>query len=155
VFLDKLQAEGWLDLFANNQIGCSVLDLVDFYANYEVTSGVVTSVVNGKRIKFNATSLGEILRILAEGFSMYVREDKSVLGAARFLELAQKLSQKPSLKAPRSIKKEEMTSLHQLLFWFIIKNVIHRGQGRNLTDAMDQCFINLLDRGRRSTSLLS
>jgi len=155
VFLDKLQAEGWLDLFANNQIGCSVLDLVDFYANYEVTSGVVTSVVNGKRIKFNATSLGEILRILAEEFSMYVREDKSVLGAARFLELAQKLSQKPSLKAPRSIKKEEMTSLHQLLFWFIIKNVIHRGQGRNLTDAMDQCFINLLDRGRRSTSLLS
>ena len=39
-----------------------------------------------------------------------------------------------------------MTSLHQLLFWFIIKNVILRGRGRNLGDVMDQCFINLMDR---------
>jgi len=38
-----------------------------------------------------------------------------------------------------------MTSLHQLLFWFIIKNIIPRGQGRNLADAMDQCFIDLRD----------
>jgi len=38
-----------------------------------------------------------------------------------------------------------MISLHQLLFWFIIKNVIPRGQGRNLTDAMDQCFSDLMD----------
>ena len=42
-----------------------------------------------------------------------------------------------------------MTSLHQLLFWFIIKNVIPRGQGRNLADAMNQCFIDLLDRGEQ------
>ena len=39
-----------------------------------------------------------------------------------------------------------MTSLHQLLFWFIIKNVMTRGQGRNLADAMDKCFIDLMDR---------
>ena len=42
-----------------------------------------------------------------------------------------------------------MTSLHQLFFWFIIKNIIPRGQGRNLTDAMDQCFIDLMDRGEQ------
>ena len=42
-----------------------------------------------------------------------------------------------------------MTSLHQLLFWFIIKNIIPRGQGRNLADAMDQCFIDLMDRGEQ------
>ena len=39
-----------------------------------------------------------------------------------------------------------MISLHQLLFWFIIKNVIPQGQGRNLADAMDQCFIEFMDR---------
>ena len=39
-----------------------------------------------------------------------------------------------------------MTSIHQLLFWFIIKNVIPRGQGRNLADAMDQCLMDLMDR---------
>jgi len=42
-----------------------------------------------------------------------------------------------------------MTSLHQLLFWFVIKNVICRDQGRNLTDAMDQCFVDLMDRGEQ------
>jgi len=40
-----------------------------------------------------------------------------------------------------------MTSLRQLLFWFIIKNIIPRGQGCNLADAMDQGFIDLMDRG--------
>ena len=39
-----------------------------------------------------------------------------------------------------------MTSLHQLLVWFITKNIIPRGQGRNLADTMDQCFIDLMDR---------
>ena len=39
-----------------------------------------------------------------------------------------------------------MTSLHQLLFWFVIKNVIPRDQGRNLADAMDQCLLDLMDR---------
>ena len=42
-----------------------------------------------------------------------------------------------------------MTPLHQLLFWFIIKNVILQGQGRNLVHAMDQCFIDLMDRGEQ------
>jgi len=42
-----------------------------------------------------------------------------------------------------------MSFLHKLLFWFIIKNVIPRGQGRNLADAIDQCFIDLLDRGEQ------
>ena len=34
LFLDKLQAQGWLGLFTNNYRGCSVLNLVEFYANY-------------------------------------------------------------------------------------------------------------------------
>jgi len=42
-----------------------------------------------------------------------------------------------------------MTPRHRLLFWFIIKNIIPRGQGRNLEHAMDQCLINLLDRGEQ------
>jgi len=42
-----------------------------------------------------------------------------------------------------------MTSIHQLLFWFVIKNVILRGQGRNVADTMDQCFTDLLDRGEQ------
>lgn len=40
-----------------------------------------------------------------------------------------------------------MQPLHRLLFWFVIKNVIPRGQGRNLADSMDMYLTDLLDRG--------
>ena len=39
--------------------------------------------------------------------------------------------------------------LHWLLFWFVIKNIVPRGQGRNLADPIDVCYIDLLDRGEQ------
>jgi len=42
-----------------------------------------------------------------------------------------------------------MQSLHQLLFWFIIKNIILRAQGRNQVDVMDQCLTDLMNRGEQ------
>ena len=42
-----------------------------------------------------------------------------------------------------------MQPLHQLIFWFIIKNIIPRDQGRNQADAMDQCLTDLMDRGEQ------
>jgi len=59
--------------------------LAEFYANCLVTKGVVTTVVNGKQLRFNAKELGEILGVPAESFDVYVREDKSVLWAERLL----------------------------------------------------------------------
>ena len=85
------------------------------------------SEVNGVKVEFDSQKLGEILGIPAEGFDIYVREDKSLLGKAWLLELAQKLSQQLGLKTPQTVKKGDMAPLHQLLFWFIIKNVIPRG----------------------------
>ena len=76
----------------------------------------MTSEVNGKKLHFDAKKLGEILGVLAVGFDVYVREDKFVLGTARLLELAQKLSQQTGMKTPQSVKKGDMTSIHQLLF---------------------------------------
>jgi len=92
VFLDKLRAQGWLELFTNTQLGCSVSDLAEFYANCSITQGVVTSEVNGNKMRFDAKKLGEILGVPATSFDLYVREDKSILGNARLLELSQKLS---------------------------------------------------------------
>ena len=42
-----------------------------------------------------------------------------------------------------------MLLLHQLIFWFIIKNIVPGGQGRNQADAMDQCLTYLMDRGEQ------
>ena len=42
-----------------------------------------------------------------------------------------------------------MQPLHQLIFWFIIKNIIPRAQGRNQADAMDQCLTDLMDKGEQ------
>jgi len=87
VFLDKLRVQGWLELFTNNQLGCSVPDLAKFYAHCLVTDGVVTSEVNRTKIRFDTKELDEILGVPATGFDLYVREDNSVLGYDRLLEL--------------------------------------------------------------------
>ena len=50
VFLEKLRAQGWLDLFTNTQLGCCVSDLAEFYANYKVANGVATSEVNEEEV---------------------------------------------------------------------------------------------------------
>jgi len=47
VFLKKLRVQDWLELFTNTQLGCSVPELVEFYARCSVTEGIVTSEVNG------------------------------------------------------------------------------------------------------------
>ena len=65
LFLDKLEAQWWMELFTNTQRGCSIPNLAEFYANCEVIKGVVTSEVNGKKLRFNAKELGEILRVVA------------------------------------------------------------------------------------------
>jgi len=147
VFLDKLRQKGWLELFTNTNLGCSVPDLAEFYARCSVIDGRLISEVNRVKIEFDPQELGEILGIAATGFDIYVREDKFVLGKGRLVELAQKLSNQSGLKHPMAIKKGDMLPLHQLLFWFAIKNVIPRGQGRNQADAMDQYFVDLMDRG--------
>jgi len=72
-----------------------------------------------------------------------------LLGKAKLLELAQWLSQQPGLKHPQAMKKGDMLLLHQLIFWFIIKNIVPGGQGRNQADAMDQCLTYLMDRGEQ------
>jgi len=89
--------------------------------------------------------LGDIHQVPATDFDLYVRENRSLLGKAKLLELSQHLSQQPGLKSPQAVKKGDMQPLHQSIFWFIIKNIIPRAQGRNQTDAMDQCLTDLMD----------
>ena len=74
-----------------------------------------------------------------------MREDKTALAPTRLLEIARELGQNPRLSTPQQIKKGDMLPLHQLLYWFVIKNVIPRGQRRNFADVMDQCLVDLLD----------
>ena len=82
VFLDKLRAQGWLELFTNTPMGCSQPDLAEFYANVSVTEDRVTSTMNGVLLEFDAHTLGTILGVPAAGFDLYVRENKSLLGKA-------------------------------------------------------------------------
>ena len=72
-----------------------------------------------------------------------------MLSKAKLLELAQHLSQQLGLKQPQAVKKGDMQPLPQLIFWFIIKNIIPRAQGRNQADVMNQCLTDLMDRGEQ------
>ena len=102
MFLEKLRRQGWLELFTNTQLGCSQPDQAEFYARVTVTEGLVTSMVNWVHIEFDAQTLGDILGVLAAGFDLYVQDDRSLLGKAKLLDLAQKLSQQPGLKHPQT-----------------------------------------------------
>jgi len=52
-------------------------------------------------------------------------------------------------ETPQAVKKDDIQPLHQLIFWFIIKNIIPRGQGRNQANAMDQCLTDLMNKGEQ------
>lgn len=112
VFLEKLEAQGWLELFIDSKKGYSVPVLAEFYVNCVITNGVVTSTVNGRDIHFDASTLGTLLGLSAEGVGLYIREDKNVVGAERLLELTQRLAQKPYLIAPRFVRKGEMAPIN-------------------------------------------
>jgi len=66
--------------------------MAEFYANVSVSEGVLTSTVNGMLREVDARALGVILGVPAIDFNLYIREDKSLLGKAKLLELAQHLS---------------------------------------------------------------
>ena len=127
VFLDKLQAQGWLETFTNTKRGCSVPELVEFFANSEVTNRIVTSSVHGQELCFDAANLEAWLGVPSKGFDVYVREDKTVLSNDHLLDLTRKLAQQSDLSAPRFVRKGKMQPLYRLLFWFVIKNVIPWG----------------------------
>jgi len=55
MFLDKLKAQGWFELFTNIQLGCSQPDVAEFYANVSVSEGVLTSTVNWVFIEVQST----------------------------------------------------------------------------------------------------
>jgi len=105
VFLEKLEAQGGLNLFTDTKRGCSILDLAEFDSNCIITNGVVTSTVSGHKLHFDARDLGEMLGVPFDAFDVHVRGDKSVLGEERLLELTQKLPQKPHLTVFRLVRK--------------------------------------------------
>jgi len=72
VFLDKLKAQGWFELFTNTPIGCSQPDVAEFYANISVSEGLLSSTVNGVLIEVDARALRVILGVPAIGFDLYV-----------------------------------------------------------------------------------
>jgi len=105
VLLEKLEAQGWLELFTNIKRGYSGSELAEFYSSCVVTNGVVTGTINGHKLHFDASDLGGLLGVSAEGFDVFVCEDKSVFGDEWLLELTQRLAQKPHLTEPRSVQR--------------------------------------------------
>ena len=53
-----------------------------------------------KKLKFNAKDLSAILGVPTEGFDMYVREDKTMLGTARLLQLTQNTKPTNKIESP-------------------------------------------------------
>jgi len=52
-----------LTLFINRKKDYSVSELAEFYDSYVATNGVVTGIVNGQKLHFDANDLGELLGV--------------------------------------------------------------------------------------------
>jgi len=80
--------------FINSTRGCSVPELAEFYDN----------------------DFDELLGVSAEGFDVYVRENKHVFDAEWLLALTQRLPHKRNLIELRSLQKGEITPIgfHEL-----------------------------------------
>ena len=68
VFLEKLRAQGWLELFTNTEMRCSQPDVAEFYANVSLSGGVLCSTVNGVLIEVDVQALGGDLRGVVHWF---------------------------------------------------------------------------------------
>jgi len=77
VFLFKLKAQRWFELFTNTQLRCSQPNVTKFYANVSLSKGVLSSTVNGVLIEVDARALRVILGTPATGLDLYGQEDKS------------------------------------------------------------------------------
>ena len=82
--------------------------MAEYYPNVSISEGLLTSTMNGVLIEVDAKALGVILGVPAMGFDLYIQEDKSLLGKAKLLELARRLSQQPGLKHSQAVKKGDM-----------------------------------------------
>ena len=80
VFLNKLKAQGWFELFTNTPMGCSQPNVAEFFVNVSISKGLLSNIVNGVLIEVHARPLGVILGVPPTEFDLYVREDKSLLG---------------------------------------------------------------------------
>lgn len=73
-FVRKIEKQGWLHLFKKD-FGFNKLEVVNFFVNCKVTKGTVTSLIGEVKIKFNAKTIGSILRIPSKGFDQYSKID--------------------------------------------------------------------------------
>ncbi|XP_070003451.1 uncharacterized protein [Nicotiana sylvestris] len=74
--VDALAAQGWKDMVLQMDGRLARNELIEFMANVVVKDGVVSSLVKGVQVQFDAKELGEILDIPSEGFDDYTRKSK-------------------------------------------------------------------------------
>lgn len=72
--VDAIGAQGWKDMVLQLDGRLARKELIEFMANATMKNGVVTSVVRGVKVQFDAPKLGKILDIPCEGYDDYTRQ---------------------------------------------------------------------------------
>lgn len=148
MFLEKVRTQGWLECFSTFKYRRDTYLIAEFFANLQIREGVLENKVGNNTFSVDATELGEILKVPTYGFDEHYKEDQtSILDDEIYLQLSRKFAQNPRLTVGRQVLKKEMTLLHRLLFWFVLKCVIPRAQRRDQADFMDMILMDHLDTG--------
>lgn len=143
---EKMTSQGWLNLFSDARKRFCKHEVREFYTNYTVSQGAVTTIVKGLVIQFDCIELGERLGVPSVAYSEYLRNSWPARSdGVSALEVTRKFAGRPRLTRATQAKKQAMQPFYQLIFEFVLKNLLQRLERRS-----DIClvltYMDLIDR---------
>ncbi|XP_070017619.1 uncharacterized protein [Nicotiana sylvestris] len=128
--VDALAAQGWKDMVLEMDGRLARKELIEFTANATVKNGVVTSIVKGVRVQFDALKLGKILDISSERYDDYTRQRWPCLDSLpTALQITRKfcdVAYAEDVLEVRFVQKSKMRPKHKGLFKFVNKCLLPR-----------------------------
>ncbi|XP_019241822.1 PREDICTED: uncharacterized protein LOC109221838, partial [Nicotiana attenuata] len=151
--LTSLEAQGWKDMVLQMDGRLARKELVEFMANGTVQNGLVTSIVKGMKVKFDAPKLGRILNIPSEGYDGYTRQKWPCLdGLPTELLITRNFcdtTDAEEVPEARAVQKSEMRPEHKVLFEFVNKCLLPRQERRHTANCMDLVLMQCLVEGKQ------
>nr|XP_009761592.1 PREDICTED: uncharacterized protein LOC104213746 [Nicotiana sylvestris] len=148
--VDSLAAQGWKDMVLQMDGRLARNELIEFMANAAVKDVVVSSLVKGVLVQFDAEKLGEILDIPSKGFDDYTRQRWPCLDSLpTALEITKRFCDSKDVNEARAVQKSEMRVEHKFVFEFVNKCLLPRQERRHTANYMDLVLMECLERGKQ------
>ncbi|MCE0481274.1 hypothetical protein HAX54_038892 [Datura stramonium] len=143
----KIEAQGWNPLFSDRNAFVAKIEMVEFFKNFSISKGCVTTRVGKVIVVFDSAKLGSLLGVSCEGFVTFQKNKWPDLPLPlNPLDIVHKFSGNPSRTSMSKVLKKSMSPYHRFLFAFVIKNLIPRQERMDVASYLDLTLMELCDR---------